>query len=93
MVPVRAAYKAAGKYYHSMREPVALKYLAGRIEKHLRAPSLARHASQPDPPVSMVAGASWRMATNPRKLPSKGASRTAHIQDGKGAFGRNVMGI
>jgi len=90
MVPVRAAYKAAGKYYHSMREPVALKYLAGRIEKHLRAPSLV---SQADLPASIVAGTSWRVATTPRKLPMKGASRTAHIQDGKGAFGRNVMGI
>lgn len=36
-LPVRAAYKAAGKYYHPMREPVVLKYLAGCIEKHVRA--------------------------------------------------------
>lgn len=36
-MPVRAAYKAAGKYYHPMREPAVLKYLARRIEQHLRA--------------------------------------------------------
>jgi glycosyltransferase involved in cell wall biosynthesis len=36
-MPVRAAYKAAGKYYHPMREPVVLEYLAHRVEKHLRA--------------------------------------------------------
>ena len=36
-LPVRAAYRAAGKYYHPMREPVVLKYLAHRIEKHARA--------------------------------------------------------
>jgi glycosyltransferase involved in cell wall biosynthesis len=36
-MPVRAAYKAVGKYYHPMREPVVLKSLARRIEKHLRA--------------------------------------------------------
>ena len=36
-LPVRAAYKAAGKYYHPMREPLVLKYLAGCIEKHVRA--------------------------------------------------------
>jgi len=36
-LPVRAAYKAAGKYYHPMREPMVLKYLAGCVEKHVRA--------------------------------------------------------
>lgn len=36
-MPVRAAYKAMGKYYHPMREPVVLQYLAVRVEKHLRA--------------------------------------------------------
>jgi glycosyltransferase involved in cell wall biosynthesis len=36
-MPVRGAYKAFGKYYHPMREPVVLKYMAGRIEKHLKA--------------------------------------------------------
>lgn len=36
-LPVRAAYKAVGKYYHPMREPLVLKYLAGCIEKHVRA--------------------------------------------------------
>jgi glycosyltransferase involved in cell wall biosynthesis len=34
--PVRAAYKAMGRYYHPMREPIILKALARRIEKHLR---------------------------------------------------------
>ena len=35
-LPLRAAYKAAGKYYHPMREPAVLKYLARRVEEHLR---------------------------------------------------------
>jgi len=35
-MPMRAAYKAVGKYYHPMREPTVLKYLARRVEKHLR---------------------------------------------------------
>ena len=35
-MPMRAAYRAVGKYYHPMREPVVLKHLARRVEKHLR---------------------------------------------------------
>ena len=34
-VPLRAAYKALGRYYHPMREPQVLKRLARRIEKAL----------------------------------------------------------
>lgn len=34
-LPLRAAYKAIGQYYHPMREPSVLKQLARRIEKAL----------------------------------------------------------
>lgn len=36
-LPVRAAYRMAGRYHHPMREPSLLKRLAGRIEPALRA--------------------------------------------------------
>ncbi len=36
-LPVRAAYRAVGRYYHPMREPTALKALARRIERELQA--------------------------------------------------------
>src|SRR5215469_5930960 len=34
-LPVRAAYRVAGQYYHPMREPSVLKGLAARIERAL----------------------------------------------------------
>ena len=36
-LPVRAAYKVGGRYYHPMREPAVLKPLARRIERELGA--------------------------------------------------------
>lgn len=36
-LPLRAAYKLAGRYYHPMREPSILKTLAYRISKALRS--------------------------------------------------------
>lgn len=53
-MPVRAAYKAAGKYYHPMREPVVLKYLAHRVEKHLKATRPAAVFAPSSIPLSMV---------------------------------------
>jgi glycosyltransferase involved in cell wall biosynthesis len=35
-LPVRAAYRLAGRYYHPMREPALLKPLARRIERALK---------------------------------------------------------
>jgi glycosyltransferase involved in cell wall biosynthesis len=35
-LPMRAAYKMAGLYYHPMREPAVLKALARRVERRLK---------------------------------------------------------
>jgi glycosyltransferase involved in cell wall biosynthesis len=35
--PLRAAYRAAGQYYHPMREPTVLTALARRVERALKA--------------------------------------------------------
>jgi len=61
--PVRAAYKAAGKYYHPMREPMVLKYLAGRIEKHLRAVRPQAVFAPSSVPLSLVDSAVPRIFT------------------------------
>jgi glycosyltransferase involved in cell wall biosynthesis len=61
--PVRAAYKAAGKYYHPMREPAVLKYLAGRIEKHVREAGPQAIFSPSSVPLSLVDSAAPRIFT------------------------------
>lgn len=61
--PVRAAYKAVGKYYHPMREPVVLKYLAGRIEKHLRAVRPQAVFAPSSVPLSLVDSVAPRIFT------------------------------
>lgn len=61
--PVRAAYKAAGRYYHPMREPVVLKYLAGRIEKHVRAVKPQAIFAPSSVPLSLVDSAAPRVFT------------------------------
>src|SRR5262249_33198000 len=46
------------------------------------APKRMPHASQAERPVRMEAGDACRVTSTPRKLPIKGASTHAHIQDG-----------
>lgn len=53
-MPVRGAYKAMGRYYHPMREPVVLKYMAGRIEKHLKTVRPQAVFAPSSIPLSMV---------------------------------------
>lgn len=53
-MPLRAAYKAAGKYYHPMREPLVLKYLARRVESHLRKVRPQAVFSPSSVPLSLV---------------------------------------
>lgn len=62
-MPLRAAYKAVGKYYHPMREPLVLKSLAGRVEKHLRAVKPQAVFSPSSVPLSLVDSAVPRVFT------------------------------
>ncbi|HWU53952.1 MAG TPA: glycosyltransferase family 4 protein [Rhizomicrobium sp.] len=61
--PVRAAYKFAGRYYHPMREPVVLKYLASRIERHVREAKPQAIFSPSSVPLSLVDSAAPRIFT------------------------------
>ena len=61
--PVRAAYRMAGRYYHPMREPSVLKYLAGRIEKHLHAVKPQAVFAPSSVPLSLVDSRAPRIFT------------------------------
>ena len=64
-LPLRAAYRLAGRYYHPMREPSVLKNLSRRIERALRAIKPDIVFAPSSIPMSFVeTGCTWAYATD-----------------------------